>query len=222
MQEVFLLNRLKEERVLSEMPGTTRDAIDPWSRASAALQDRRHGGNAPGTRARRRSVEFVSVAGAKKAFDGSRRAADRCERRPTDQDAAIGGEADRAGRGLVIVASKWDLAWTATQFVKTFDEIWARHALSRLRAPASYSALTGERTPKCSRRSTRWRIAANARAHPALNKFIENITAANPPVSKERRHVRILRGTVRIAPPVRVLYERRHDIPFLVHPVFGE
>ena len=27
----------------------------------------------------------------------------------TDQDAAIGGEADRAGRGIVIVANKWDL-----------------------------------------------------------------------------------------------------------------
>ena len=27
----------------------------------------------------------------------------------TEQDAAIGGEADRAGRGVVILANKWDL-----------------------------------------------------------------------------------------------------------------
>ena len=41
----------------------------------------------------------------------------------TDQDAAIGGEADRAGRGIVIVANKWDLVKTADHtFVKTFDD----------------------------------------------------------------------------------------------------
>ena len=27
----------------------------------------------------------------------------------TDQDAAIAGEADRAGRGVIIAANKWDL-----------------------------------------------------------------------------------------------------------------
>ena len=36
----------------------------------------------------------------------------------SDQDAAIGGEVDRAGRGIVIVANKWDLVKTAdTGFV---------------------------------------------------------------------------------------------------------
>ena len=41
----------------------------------------------------------------------------------TDQDAAIAGEADRAGRGVIIVANKWDLMKDrGPDFVKTFDE----------------------------------------------------------------------------------------------------
>ncbi len=56
-------------------------------------------------------VELVSVAGAKKAiFDADVVALlIDSDEGATDQDAAIGGEADRAGRGVVIVANKWDL-----------------------------------------------------------------------------------------------------------------
>ncbi len=42
---------------------------------------------------------------------------------PTDQDAAIAGSAHEAGRGLVIVANKWDLMKEgATNTAKAFDE----------------------------------------------------------------------------------------------------
>src|SRR6476659_6883255 len=68
----------------------------------------------------------------------------------TDQDAAIGGEADRAGRGVVIVANKWDLAKRSdSNYSKTFDEN-LRHGMRFLDyAPILHiSALTGERAPR--------------------------------------------------------------------------
>ena len=95
-----LLNRLlKEDRVLvSETPGTTRDAIDAvltWHRRRFRIVDtagmRRPGRVRDGGR-----VELVSVAAAKKAiFDADVVAllVDSTEG-ATDQDAAIGGEAD--------------------------------------------------------------------------------------------------------------------------------
>jgi len=110
-----LVNRLlHEERVLvSDMPGTTRDAIDSvmtWHRRRFRIVDTA-GMRRPGRVASGGLVEVVSVAGAKAAIgdadvvalviDASTGA--------TEQDAAIGGQADRAGRGEVIIDNKWDL-----------------------------------------------------------------------------------------------------------------
>ncbi len=42
---------------------------------------------------------------------------------------------------------------------------------------------------------------------PALNKFVESITAANPPVSPGRRHVRIMYAAqIGVAPPSFVFF----------------
>ena len=54
------------------------------------------------------------------------------------------------------------------------------------------------------------RAAANRRKRvptPALNKFVEGIVAANPPVSPERRHVKIMYvAQIGIAPPTFVFF----------------
>ena len=128
----------------------------------------------------------------------------------SDQDAAIGGEADRAGRGIVIVANKWDLVKSQdTQFVKTFDEN-LRHGMRFLDyAPILHiSALTGERAGKVL--ETIDRVAAARRTRvptPALNKLLAEITAANPPVSPGRAHVRILYAAqIGVAPPSFVFF----------------
>ena len=68
----------------------------------------------------------------------------------SDQDAAIGGEADRAGRGIVIIVNKWDLVKTEDHtFVQRFDDA-LRHGMRFLDyAPILHiSALTGERTTR--------------------------------------------------------------------------
>jgi GTP-binding protein len=152
------------------------------------------------------------VAGAKKAiFDADVVALiiDASEG-PTDQDAAIGGEADRAGRGVVIVANKWDLVKSQDQnFVKTFDDELRRKMKFLEYAPILHiSALTGERAPKVL--ETIDKVATSRRtrvATPALNKFIESVTAANPPVSPGRRHVRIMYAAqIGVAPPSFVFF----------------
>jgi hypothetical protein len=70
------------------------------------------------------------------------------------------------------------------------------------------SALTGERAGKVL--ETIDKVAATRRVRvptPALNKFIESVTAANPPVSPGRKHVRILYAAqVGIAPPSFVFF----------------
>ncbi len=211
-----LLNRLlKEERVMvSEMPGTTRDAIDAeltWHRRRFRIVDtagmRRAGRQRTGG-----AVELVSVAGAKEAIFNADVVALLIDSKEgaTDQDAAIGGEADRAGRGVVIVANKWDLVKSAEKnFVKTFDDALRRHMRFLDYAPILHiSALTGERTPKVL--ETIDKIAASRRmriATPVLNKFIEQVTAANPPVSPGRHHIRILYAAqVGVAPPTFVFF----------------
>lgn len=211
-----LLNRLlKEERVLvSAMPGTTRDAIDAdlmWHRRRFHLVDTA-GMRRPGRVRGGGIVEAVSVAGAKKAiFDADVVALlIDAEEGATDQDAAIGGEADRAGRGVVIVANKWDLVKSTDQRVaKKFDDELRRKMRFLDYAPILHiSALSGDRVSKVL--ETIDKVAASRRSRvptPALNKFLESITAANPPVSPGRRHIRILYAAqIGVAPPSFVFF----------------
>src|SRR5439155_8415904 len=187
-----LVNRLlREERVLvSEMPGTTRDAIDAplmWHKRRFRIIDTA-GMRRPGRVRDGGKVELVSVALAKSSIADADVVALIIDANTgaSDQDAAIGGEADRAGRGVVIVANKWDLVKSQDQnFVKTFDDT-LRHGMRFLDyAPILHiSALTGERAGKVL--ETIDKVAAARRTRvptPALNKFLEQVTAAHPPAS---------------------------------------
>ena len=211
-----LTNRLlRQERVLvSEMPGTTRDAIDTpltWHRRSFRIVDTA-GMRRAGRIARGGKVEIVSVALAKESIAAADVVALVIDAKEgaTDQDAAIGGEADRAGRGIVILVNKWDLVKTSEPgFAKAFDEELRRHMKFLDYAPILHiSALTGERTPKVL--ETIDKVAASRRKRvptPALNKFVEAITAAHPPVSPGRKHVRIMYAAqIGDAPPSFVFF----------------
>jgi len=211
-----LVNRLlREERVLvSDLPGTTRDAIDVplvWHRRRLRIIDTA-GMRRPGRVGRGGKIEIVSVALARESIadadvvalviDASAGAA--------EQDAAIAGEADRAGRGIVIVANKWDLVKDrGPDFSKTFDEETRRRMRFLDYAPILHiSALTGERTPKILETIDKIAAARRVRiATPALNRFVQEVTAANPPVSPGRAHVRILYAAqTGVAPPSFVFF----------------
>ena len=211
-----LVNRLlNAQRVLvSDMPGTTRDAIDvelTWHRRRFRIVDTA-GMRRPGRVGRGGKVEVVSVALARESIADADVVVLMIDAKDgaADQDAAIGGEADRAGRGVVVVANKWDLVKAADpNFVKTFDENVRRKMRFLDYAPILHiSALTGERAGKVL--ETIDKVAAARRARvptPALNKFVERITATNPPVSPDRRHVRILYAAqIGVAPPSFVFF----------------
>jgi GTP-binding protein len=211
-----LVNRLlREERMLvSDVPGTTRDAIDSpltWHRRRFRIVDTA-GMRRPGRVRDGGQVELVSVALAKRSIAEADVVALMidADEGATEQDAAIGGEADRAGRGIVIVANKWDLVKSrGADYVKEFDEETRRRMRFLDYAPILHiSALTGERAPRVV--ETIDKIAESRRkriATPMLNRFLEAVTAANPPVSPGRKHVRILYAAqVGVAPPTFVLF----------------
>src|SRR5579862_1164307 len=211
-----LVNRLlREERVMvSEMPGTTRDAVDvmlQWHKRRFRIIDTA-GMRRPGKVAAAGAVESVSVVLTKRAMtkaDVVVLVVDAVEG-AADREAAIAGEAEEAGCGIVIAVNKWDLVRAQGQeWVEAFDDK-LRFQLKFLEyAPIVHvSALTGERTPKLL--ETVDRVAA-ARQHriptSELNRFFETVTLANPPVSKQRRNVRIMYAAqTAVAPPTFILF----------------
>jgi GTPase len=211
-----LVNRLlREERmIVSEMPGTTRDAVDSvltWHRRQFRIVDTA-GMRRPGRVAGGGQVESVSVLLSKRSIetadvvvlivDASAGA--------TDQDAAIAGEADRLGRGIIIVANKWDLMkGHGSEFVKQFDETLRRQLKFLDYAPILHlSAATGERTPKLLEHIDRVAVSRRMRVKThTLNTLVERISLEHPPQSPGRRHVRILYAAqTGVAPPTFVFF----------------
>jgi GTP-binding protein len=142
----------------------------------------------------------------------------------TDQDAAIAGEADKAGCGIIIAANKWDLMKSeaavhkargtdagarGAEFAKKFDDD-LRFQLKFLDyAPVLHiSALTGERTSKVLETIDKVAEARNHRVPTSeLNDFVQAVTAVHPPASPGRRHVRVLYAAqTGVAPPTFVFF----------------
>ncbi len=150
-----LLNRLlgEERTIVSEIPGTTRDAIDTaleWNGVALRLIDtaglRRRGKVASGAASERysalrsfRAIERADVAVLLiDAADGL-----------TAQDAHVAGSVVEEGKGLVVAVNKWDLIEKTD---RTFDEFATR---IRAQVPfldfapvVSISALTGLRASR--------------------------------------------------------------------------
>jgi len=211
-----LVNRmLREERVLvSALPGTTRDAIDTelqWRKRRFRIVDTA-GIRRPGNIARSGAVERVSAMQSKRAIERAEVVVlvlDSVEG-ATDQDAAIAGAADKAGRGLIIAANKWDLVKEGGEpAAKEFDDELARQMKFLDYAPVIHiSARTGERVPKLLEVIDRVSERRRKRVPSAeLNRFVRDITAAHPPASPGRREVRVMYATqVAIAPPTFVFF----------------
>jgi GTP-binding protein len=211
-----LVNRLlREERVLvSEVPGTTRDAIDTllrWHKHTFRLVDTA-GIRRPGRVARGGQVEAVSVVVARRAIERADVAVlviDAVEG-PTDQDAAVAGEVERAGCGVVIAINKWDLMkGRGADFSKEFDDKLRQRLKFLEYAPLVHiSAKTGERTPKLLEAVERVAAARQARVPTGeLNRFIEAVTAVHPPASPGKREVRVLYAAqTMVAPPTFVFF----------------
>ena len=211
-----LVNRLLREQrvVVSELPGTTRDPIDSvlrWHRQQFRIVDtagiRRAGRVAKGG-----AVEAVSVMLARRAIaraDVAVLLVDAMEG-PTDQDATVAGDAERAGCGVIIAVNKWDLVEDRSGAqVKVFDERVRRTLKFLDYAPILHiSAATGERTPRLLEVIDRVSKARLRRVPTGeLNRFIEAVTMVHAPVSPGKRDVRVLYAAqTGVAPPTFVLF----------------
>ncbi len=208
-----LVNRLlgEERLIVSDIPGTTRDAIDTQVeneygsftfidtagiRRQAKVEDR---------------VEKFSVLRAKMAIDR----ADVCllmidaSAGITEQDEKIAGIAHEAGRATVIVVNKWDLIDKDNTTVSAFtDKI--RIALSYMTyAPILFiSAKTGQRVNKLYElilkvaRENRKRITTGQ-----LNDLLSDAIARVQPPSDKGRRLKIYYMTQpSVAPPTFVVF----------------
>jgi GTPase len=213
-----LLNALlREERmIVSEVPGTTRDAIDtvlPWGHAELVLIDtagiRRRGRVAGGPAAERfstlRSLKAISRADVAvlliDAVDGL-----------TAQDAHIAGYVVEEGRGLVVAVNKWDAVEGKTD--QTFDQYvaWIRAEAPFLDfAPVlSISARTGQRVERVLELAVDvW--AERRRRVPTgeLNRLLSDAVARQePPAVKGRRPKLFYVTQATVAPPTFVFFAR--------------
>jgi GTPase len=211
-----LVNRLlREERmVVSDVPGTTRDAVDVvlrWHRRTFRIVDTA-GIRRPGRVSRSGALESLSVMVARRAIERADVVVLLIDATvgATDQDAAIAGEADKAGCGVIIAANKWDLMKDrGPDFSKGFDETVRRQLKFLDWAPVMHiSAASGERTPRLLEMIDRVAESRRKRVGTGeLNRFVAEVTAEHPPASPGRREVRIMYAAqTAVAPPTFVFF----------------
>lgn len=216
-----LLNTIlgQERMIVSEKPGTTRDAVDSlveWDGQAVILIDtagiRRRGRVAPG-------IEHYSVIRALRAIQRSEVALlllDAVEG-VTAQDAHIGGYIVEEAKGVVIVVNKWDLIekdhYTTDAYTREI-----RRALKFIAyAPIVFvSAMTGQRVGKAVDVAMSVQEGRSSRVPTArLNELVQDAVARHSPPSKRGTRLKIYYATqARTAPPLFVFFVNE---PKLVH-----
>ncbi|MEI7743113.1 MAG: ribosome biogenesis GTPase Der [Chloroflexota bacterium] len=211
-----LLNALlgEERSIVSDIPGTTRDAIDTtiaWGRSEITLIDtagiRRRGKVASGPAAERystmRALKAISRADVAvlvlDAHDGL-----------TAQDAHVAGYVIEEGRGLIIAVNKWDIVEDKT--AKSFDEFSAkvRRELAFIDyAPiVSISAKTGQRVQRILELAVDvWGERRRRIGTGELNRLVSAAVERNPPAIVHGKRAKIRYATqAGVAPPTFVFF----------------
>jgi len=216
-----LLNRvLGEERVIvAPEPGTTRDAIDTPIRVGGrpyVLID------TAGIRRRGKIRETLERHGAVRALGTLARTdvvlvvLDAAEGM-TDQDARLTGRAWAAGRGLLLLANKWDLVPRERRDARAFRErLVAAHRGFATLPLLCVSAKTGEGLVDLFPMVARIERAYDAAlATPALNRALAAAVGEHPPPSPGGRALRFYYATqtARRPPTVTVFTNAPDDVP---------
>jgi GTP-binding protein len=216
-----LLNSLlgEDRAIVSEIPGTTRDAIDThlqWGRGEIVLIDTA-GVRRPGKVASGADAERYSTLRALKAVDRADVAVlviDASEGL-TAQDAHIAGFVAEEGRGLVIALNKWDLLAEKTD--RTFDEYVTdmRREVPFLDfAPVvSISAKTGQRVSRVLELAVDvWGERRKRIPTPELNRLVRAASLRQAPPAGKLGPPKIFYATqVSVAPPTFVFFARHAD-----------
>jgi GTP-binding protein len=212
----FVNRLLGEDRVLvHDEAGTTRDAIDTY----LEFEDERICLiDTAGLRRRSRvddDVEFYSRLRATSAIQRSDvclLVVD-CAAGVTNQDFRIGEEAWEAGRGLVLVANKWDLIDDRGPDALALFEKELRERAHYLRwVPiVTTSALSGKRVQRAIELAREVQQERSRRIPTAeVNRVIRSLIARKQPPQGARGDVRIYYGSqVAVEPPVFVLWSNR-------------
>jgi len=210
-----LLNALlgEERTIVSDIPGTTRDAIDSaldWHGRPVRLIDtagiRRRGKVAGGEAAERfsalRSMKAIGRADVAililDAPDGL-----------TAQDAHVAGYVAEEGKGLVIAVNKWDLV---EKTERTFDEyaerIRAQVPFLDFAPVVSISALTGQRVGRVLEMALEVAAERRRRVPTAeLNRVVRDAAfRQTPPMVRNHRPKIFYATQVAVAPPTFVIF----------------
>jgi GTPase len=198
-----LLNAiLGEERVIvSEVPGTTRDAIDTVFRrgeTTFVLVD------TAGLRRKRKQRQGIEYYSELRALDAADRAdialvlVDASEGL-VDQDLAVADVARKANDATLVVLSKWDIGQIKVEDVRPRLE----HRLRQRPGVVTISAKTGRGVARLLDRIEELFTRDTMRiSTPELNNFLQELRAARQPPSRDRRRLNLLYGTqTRTRPP---------------------
>jgi GTPase len=211
-----LLNSLlgEDRAIVSEVPGTTRDAIDTrlaWGRSEVVLIDtagiRRRGKVASGAAAERYSTMRALTALSR--ADVAVLVIDAVEGL-TAQDAHVAGYAVEEGKGLVVAVNKWDLVEDKTD--RTFDQYveWIRSDAPFLDfAPVvSISAKTGQRVGRVLELAVDiWAERRKRVPTGELNRMLMTATDRTPPPPVRGRRPKLFYATqAAISPPTFVFF----------------
>jgi GTPase len=198
-----LLNAiLGEERVIvSDVPGTTRDAIDTVFRRGErtfVLVD------TAGLRRKRRQRQGIEYYSELRALDAADRAdialvlVDASEGL-VDGDLAVADVARKASCSTLVVLSKWDIGQLKVEDVRPRLE----QRLRQRPGIVTVSAETGRGVARLLDRVEELFAKHTSRiATPQLNRFLDELRAARQPPARDRRRLNLLYGTqTQVRPP---------------------
>lgn len=215
-----LLNTLlgQERAIVSEVPGTTRDALDTlftYKGQPVLLIDtagvRRRGRVQPGIEKFSVLRVFRAVERADVVFlvlDATELA--------TSQDAHVGGEAWESHKGVIIVINKWDLAPPDLDRSKALTIVRQELRFMAYAPVVFVSALKGQGITELM--DTALEMFQERRvkvSNKALHKIVMEAMAEHPPPSEGRRRLRVYRVTQEgVSPPT---FSFAVNDPALVH-----
>ncbi len=210
-----LVNRLlgAERVIAADAPGTTRDCID----VSLVRDGKKFvfidtAGLRKKARVDAMTLERFSNLRTLKALVGADVAIlmlDSSEGLPSEQDKKIAELIHERGRGLIIVANKWDLVEKDHRTAKGFEEaIYQELPFARYAPIIFVSALTGRRCPNILKQvvdvyqSSQIRIPTGE-----LNRLLQRIFHVNPPPVVRGHPVKLFFATqVSVAPPTILMF----------------
>jgi len=199
-----LLNAiLGEERVIvSDVPGTTRDAIDTLFERDGTtfvLVD------TAGLRRKRRQRQGIEYYSELRTLDAADRAdialvlVDASEGL-VDQDLAVADVARKANCSTIVVLSKWDIGRVKVEDVRPMLE----QRLRQRPGVVTLSATTGRGVARLLDRVEQLYLKHTSRIPtPALNTFLRELARARQAPSRDRRRLNLLYGTQTATRPPR-------------------